>query len=248
MWIGLCASPVIMKTILRKARMLLRFVNQNEVRFMSKKEKTKQRRQAYKNYPKRINSDRGFDIPKQLCLDTDVPGIFFGLPNKKEKNHYVGMPQGTDGNILVIGGNGSGKSSGIIKPTLSTWNGAICATDIKGELSEQYERLSAQALQKGVIMRPSIVFDPTQANGMSYDPFWWILQDDPANLCTNIMDIAYTIIPKLPNDIQPFWGESEQSVFAAALCYYFNLGLSFNECLFNLASDAMSYDCRCLQR
>lgn len=207
---------------------------------MSNKHKMKERRSAYKNLPKQIDPNRGFGIPEQLHLKAEDAGVFFGHADELGQAHYIGMPQGADGNILLIGGNGSGKSSGIIKPTLSTWRGAICATDIKGELSEHYKRLYEYAAQNGYEMRPAIVFDPSQVTGLGYDPFWWISQDDPANLYTNIMDMACTIIPELPNDNQPFWIQSEQSVLAAALLYYFDLGLSFSECLCALLSNTLS--------
>lgn len=210
---------------------------------MSKEDKAKQRRDAYKDFSNYITPNRGFSIPWQLRLNVKEAGVFFGCADKSDQIHYVGMPQGADGNIIIIGGNGSGKSSGIIKPTLSTWNGAICATDIKGELSTQYERFAEQALQSGSAVRPAIIFDPAQVGSIGYDPFWWISQDDSANLYSNITDMAQTIIPKLPNDIQPFWVESEQSAFAAALCYYSKLGLSFDECLCNLLSISLSTFC-----
>lgn len=205
---------------------------------MSKKDKPTKGEKKYKKYPDRFDSNRGFHVPDQLNLPVGRTGVFFGASNAVR--HYVGMPQGADGNILVIGGNGSGKSSGIIKPTLSTWRGAICATDIKGELSEHYKRLYEYAAQNGSEMRPAIVFDPSQVTSLGYDPFWWISQDDPANLYTNIMDMACTIIPELPNDNQPFWIQSEQSVLAAALLYYFDLELSFSECLCALLSTTLS--------
>lgn len=207
---------------------------------MSKKDNKKQRRTAYKNLTQTIDPNRGFCVPEQLRLNMEDSGVFFGYADELEENRYIGMPQGADGNILVIGGNGSGKSSGIIKPTLSTWRGAICATDIKGELSEHYKRLSECAAQNGSEVRPAIVFDPSKVDSLGYDPFWWIFQDDPANLYTNIMDMAYTIIPELPNDNQPFWVQSEQSVLAAALLYYFGLGLSFSGCLCALLNGTLS--------
>lgn len=105
------------------------------------------KRMDYKNFCDRIVPDRGFLVPNQLYLKKKEPGVFFGYADESEHDMYVGMPQGTDGNIIIIGGNGSGKSSGIIKPTLETWQGAICATDIKGELTEHYKRMYECALQ-----------------------------------------------------------------------------------------------------
>lgn len=146
------------------------------------------------------------------------------------------MPEGSDGNIIVVGGNGSGKSRYIAMPTLSTWHSAICATDIKGELSNHY----AQLFRQGCVTRPYIIFDPTEPGSPSYDPFWWLLSDDESNLVSNIWDIVRSIIPLSPEDKQPFWAETEQGVFAAALLYYFQCGLSFSESVSMIVSESIS--------
>ena len=198
----------------------------------------------YKNFCDRIVPDRGFQVPNQLYLKKKEPGVFFGYADESEHDMYVGMPQGTDGNIIIIGGNGSGKSSGIIKPTLETWQGAICATDIKGELTEHYKRMYECALQNEIEMRPFIVFDPMEPEGLSYDPFWWISQDDTANLTANIMDVVCTIIPESPRDNQPFWIQSEQAALAAGLLYYYRLGLSFSESVCELLSIGLPALCK----
>lgn len=100
-------------------------------------------------------SDRGYianRVPRALIRSArDDPSVFFGDFGQVKDGCYVGMPQGEDGNIMVIGGNGSGKSSGIAKPTLCTWSGAICATDIKGELSAYYADLSRKLLRHGIV-------------------------------------------------------------------------------------------------
>lgn len=201
---------------------------------MSKKSKSSQKKSIYKQFAKHINPSRELDIPEQLYLDSAESGIFFGYSTAQGNDQYIGMPQGTDGNILVIGGNGSGKSSGIVKPTLQTWHGAICATDIKGELSEHYAELSRLAAQRGLKMRPYIIFDPTQENGPRYDPFWWLSQNGEINLADNIMDVVRTIVPDIPNDNQPFWLNAERAVLASALHYYFRSGLDFSEAICSL--------------
>ena len=187
----------------------------------------KKLKKEFKKFSQRIDSNRGFRLPGQLCLGLEESGMYFGVANGREQEYYIGMPQGADGNILIVGGSGSGKSTGIIEPTLKTWRGAICATDIKGELSRYYE----EARKRNEEMRPYIVFDPTQVDGLSYDPFWWVLQDDADNRVANVMDIVRTIIPSLPNENQPFWRESEQAILAAGLLYYYECGLSFSQSL-----------------
>ena len=144
--------------------------------------------------------------PPTLLSMCDNPGFFLGLPSGPGSGSYVGIPQKTEDHILVLGGSGSGKSSGIAKPTLKTWDGAICATDVKGELSEYYEKLYLA----GHVFRPYTIFDPMDVEGPSYDPFWWPSKDRPENLYNNIREIAFAIIPTILGDKDPFWTQSEQ--------------------------------------
>lgn len=170
-----------------------------------------------------------------LRLEPDSrPGVFFGRAPATDDS--IGMPQGADGNLMVVGGNGSGKSRGIAMPTLITWNSAIIATDIKGELSAKY----AQFLRSGKVTRPYIVFDPTRTDGPSYDPFWWLQNDSEINEIENVWEIVRAIMPLSPEDKQPFWVETEQALFAAALLECFHRGLSFGECICLIVSQPVS--------
>ena len=162
------------------------------------------------------------------------------MPSGPGRDRYIGVPQGSEERIIVVGGSGSGNSSGIAKPTLKTWDGAICATDVKGELSEFYKKL----YRKGLVTRPPIIFDPMQAESPSYDPFDWLLRDDKTHLISNILDIVRTIHPVLPSDIQPYWARSEQGVFAAALLYYLKCGLSFSETIIAIMDRPVSTLCK----
>lgn len=178
--------------------------------------------------------------PPMILSMQDSPGFLLGMPSGPGRDNYVGIPQGTEGNIMVVGGNGSSKSAGVAKPTLRTWRGAICATDIKGELVDFYEEL----YQSGLVTRPMIVFDPMQIDGPSYDPFDWLLQDDEAHLVSNIWEISLAIFPDLPDDNQPFWRETERGVFAAALIHYFKCGLSFSETIAAIMTHPVSTLCK----
>ena len=153
------------------------------------------------------------------------PGIFLGGYGQYDSGTFIGIPQGADGNLLVAGGTGSGKSTGIAKPTLATWTGTIFAIDVKGELSAECARL----YKKGLVQRPYLVFDPSDADTPSFDPFSWLEQDGETNLISNVLDLAYAIIPTPPSEPEPFWTQAEQQTLAAALLYYYLLGLSFSE-------------------
>lgn len=186
------------------------------------------------------SSERDEDnVPEQMLLDIGRnSGFVFGMKRKYGLDKYVGMLQGAEGNTLVIGGNGSGKSASIGKPTLRAWQGAMCVTDIKGELSAYYSEL----FEQGLVTRPFIVFDPMQPDGIGYDPFYWLLQDDDTNLVSNIWQIALAIIPTPHNDNQPFWVETEQAILAAALLYYFQLekGMGFSQAIVSIMISTVS--------
>ena len=191
--------------------------------------------------PWQVQEGTGDTVPGPLILSMrDSPGFFLGLPSGPGVGSYIGIPQDTEGNTAVVGGNGSGKSAGIAKPTLRTWKDAICATDIKGELSDFY----AELYRQGLVTRPYIAFDPTQIDGPSYDPFWLLAHDSTDNLFNNIKEIAMALVPVLPDDKQPFWAETEQGVLAAALLYYFELGLSFSESITTIMAQPVSILCK----
>lgn len=78
-------------------------------------------------------------------------GFFLGLPGEPGGNNYIGIPQGTEGNIVVIGGNGSGKSAGIAKPTLRTWQSAICLYAQRGRGRYAYVPKSGTSMATPVV-------------------------------------------------------------------------------------------------
>ena len=52
----------------------------------------------------------GRNIPDDMILDVEDPGVSLGLDTGNGKGYYVGKRSTDDGNILVVGINGSGKS------------------------------------------------------------------------------------------------------------------------------------------
>lgn len=55
--------------------------------------------------------------------------VFFGTDCE---GYPIGKPDNLDGNVIVFGGSGAGKTTGIAIPTLHTWKGSIFAIDTKG--------------------------------------------------------------------------------------------------------------------
>ena len=185
--------------------------------------------------------NRWTPIPSNLLINrcSDTGGITFALPNNQTPLffvHRVGIPQGAEGHIVIIGGSGSGKSSGIAAPTMESYKGPMVVTDIKGELSKIYSRLYA----KGTATRPFIIFDPTDPEGPCYDPFVFLRNDDRRNLEANLEDIVKVILPDIPGSIDKYWRESAQSLLYSALRYYYCLGLSFIEAVIEISSTSTS--------
>lgn len=109
----------------------------------------------------------GRNVPDSMILDADVAedsGVFQGIETGCGKGYFVGKRSGTDGNILTVGINGSGKSHVLVKSTLRTWRDPFVVLDMKGELSEHYKLLQ----RKGFVRRPYITFDPTNG-GVHYN-------------------------------------------------------------------------------
>lgn len=77
-------------------------------------------------------------------------GAYMGLASRYGNGSYVGKNSKYDGNILLIGINGSGKSQILVKSSLETWHDTAIVLDIKGELSEHMVSLE----RKGLITRP----------------------------------------------------------------------------------------------
>jgi len=169
----------------------------------------------------------GNTVPRNMmkAIRQDA-GVFFGI--RKFKNvpgtQYIGKPCGIDGHVLVVGGAGSGKSSCIAIPTLTSWGGTIFAIDIKGELTEKWNELPEPK-------RPAKIFNLTKDQGIfaSYDPFYFLrLDSEKDNLVQNAREIAQAIIPMPPNVTEPFWIQSAQHILTAALLHGSGIGASFN--------------------
>lgn len=173
----------------------------------------------------------------------DDSSVFFGGLNQFREGYYVGMAEGEDGNIIAIGANGSGKTTEIIMPTMWTWKGPMCVTDVKGELSTYYQDL----FQKGIVKRPYITFDVTEENCRKYDPFQELRTGDPNDVLRGIREIVSAIHPAVPNESQPFWAESERAVLTAGLLHYYNKVLSFIEAVGQIASKTLSELCEELE-
>lgn len=157
----------------------------------------------------------GYNIPAALIFNPRRESAF--LFGKTLSGDFVGKRQGDDGHIAIIGGSGSGKTTGLAIPTTLTWHGSIFSFDFKGDLIKWAKR-----------RKPKILYMLRgQENHYWYDPFYFLRKDDEDNLIQNARELAHAIIPMPHNVSEPFWVESARDVLTGAIVYYFNLGKTF---------------------
>lgn len=144
---------------------------------------------------------------------SEPSGAVFG----RNKGKWVCKPEEMDGHILVCGGPGSGKSAAVAIPTLLSWQSAIFAIDIKGELHQKTKQ-----------KRPnSKVFSLTRADSYGYNPFY--LVDNNKNLVQQIKDIAVALIPIPPEEKNPFWKQNAQNYLCGCLLWAYKRDIPFVE-------------------
>lgn len=167
----------------------------------------------------------GNAIPDWMRLDLRHDGGFhFGLGSGAGSS-YIGKPQDTDGHILVIGGPGSGKTRGIVIPTIYTWQGHAVVFNIKtkGNLLENCRKASRCTDKK------LIIFSPAQKGGLGYDPFAFLKSDDPDNLSRNAKDLALALLPLSKSARDIVWTKAAQNLLTAAIIHFYCLGATFSE-------------------
>ncbi|MBE4704432.1 VirD4-like conjugal transfer protein, CD1115 family [Spiroplasma platyhelix] len=145
----------------------------------------------------------------------------FVVNSKKEKNTLFHNIR-TNTHSLVIGGTGSGKTQGLVLPTIncnakSEIKPSMVITDVKGELYKcQARRLQKQGYSVKVLnlrnIRESITWNPLQA---IYDQFKTMLLSHrkqtklhlKVQIQSDIQDLTKTLFAS-KNQIDSFWNES----------------------------------------
>lgn len=165
----------------------------------------------------------GQNIPEKMTQEVENSGFYMGLETKCGKGYYVGKKSEDDGNVLIIGINGSGKSHYLAKSIIETWHDPFVVLDCKGELWQRYRFLQRQ----GRTTRPFILFDPINED-IHYDPFA-ILREDSIHFVENVREIVYALIPKPPSDTNNYWNNMARDLLSAIIIYGFSIGLDFIE-------------------
>jgi len=162
--------------------------------------------------------------PKEL-LSFKPQGFIFGEYRRfLRKPQYFTKSEQTDGHILIVGGPGSGKSSGLAIPSLLAWRSSIFAIDIKGELS------AATAHKPG----KRKVFNPMVPDAWGCDPYDWLRDsDNPAQEST---DIVQSILPVPPDIKDPHWIDSARNMLMGFMLHYCHEGVPFIETMIHIVS------------
>lgn len=184
----------------------------------------------------------GQGIPEELLLDIEDSGLYLGLEKENGKGYYVGKKSDSDGNVLVCGINGCGKSHICAKSMVETWRDPFVVLDCKGELLEHYMFLH----RNHKMQRKYLVFDPL--NGCAcYDPFAMLKKDDRF-FEENVCEIAYALIPPLLDNPNSYWDDMARSLLTATIVYGFSMGLDFIETMLIAVKYSTSKLCRLINQ
>ena len=189
-----------LRNIIRKAKPDFSFINMLLGMRRNRRNRPRKRKEVSETYE---NIDKSY-----IGLEN---GVVFG----KMRTNYLVMPQNTEGHIMVVGGQGSGKSSSIAIPTLLNYNSSIFAIDIKGELSEIRKRYN-----KGTIK----VFEPLNKYSPHYDPYLVLKDGDKIQGAREIVNSIITIPPE---EKDPYWKQSAQNLMTACILHYEDEGKDF---------------------
>lgn len=154
-------------------------------------------------------------VPKHLYAGT-TPMFFFG----KSGQHYIGRKEEGEGHIVCFGGSGLGKSACIAIPSLYTWDGALLAIDIKGELSEN-----------APYRHNNYVLDPFDSSSYGYNPFEVLDNYTDEDIVHGIQDIVYAILPGNPkSDVNTdYWANNARSYLSGMYLWAYKRNKSFTE-------------------
>lgn len=152
--------------------------------------------QAKKNQYQTFGKARFSYVEEVIKTGLKGAGIVFGKMGKK----LITKPPEVEGHTLIVGGTGTGKSRGVVIPTLLIWEGSALVMDIKGELSNI---TSQRRKEFGKVY----IFNP-EGEGDCYDPI------KPCTTVDQAQDLARTLIP-IPEKGEPFWAQSAQAILSA---------------------------------
>lgn len=148
-------------------------------------------------------------------------GEEYSVLSKKEgmilaEKHYLPViptpPQAKNGNILVIGGSGSGKSASFAIPNALQMLGSYIFTDPKGEL---YDRTAGIYKKYGYDVHVINLADPKYSDG--YNPLAHIRGTTDVDIIAKIISKKDEVGGKKGSD--PFWDQTSEALLKALMYY-----------------------------
>lgn len=121
-------------------------------------------------------------------------------------------PQAKNGNILVIGGSGSGKSASFAIPNALQMLGSYIFTDPKGEL---YDRTAGIFKKHGYEVHVINLADPKYSDG--YNPLSHIRGTTDVDIIAKIISKKDEVGGKKGSD--PFWDQTSEALLKALMYY-----------------------------
>lgn len=180
--------------------------------------------------------------PEEIFLDLYDSGVHFGHDFLENHSGYLGKPAEDDGHILIVGGPGCHKTTGIILPTILTWRGTFVAIDIKGDISDFCLR------HQNEIAYPTKILDFANLdNTLRYDPFLRLREAEESELISYSRELALSMIP-MPSDIrEPFWILGAQNILTAIIIYAVGKGLDFCEMIEMILATSVEQICKAIE-
>ena len=158
------------------------------------------------------------EIKREFGMSADFSGIREKI-FAKHKGKFVGLrPQyGVNEHLMIIGGSGSGKTSGVTKPFImkAMQNGeSIIITDPKSELYETFAEIAST--RYGYTVKAVNLIDVSHSDGFNILEG---LRDENAE----VDKIVQTIIRNTENGVKPsgdaFWRNAETSLLKTLIYY-----------------------------
>lgn len=182
----------------------------------------------------RFSQGRKIDENLQLRLHEES-GVFFG-PGECP-GEYIGKPLGKDGHICVFGESGRGKTEGIVKPTMITYQkGSKIIFDFKDHLYEHYTTTKNGKKRKCRVFWPDA--EDIDAS-CRYDPFGSMRRKGEDNIVEEAFALARALILPSENAREPIWQEAAVNFLTGVIIYYYHLEMSFAETLVAVMMDSV---------
>lgn len=134
-------------------------------------------------------------------------------------------------NVMVIGGAGSGKTRGYVKPNLAQLYSSYVITESKGLLPHETGNLFVQEESEGYRIK---IFDlVNRENCDFFNPFAYIKKED--NILMVVDNFLKNTDGRIKKSGDPFWEKAEKALYCAIFGYLLEVG-SVSEQTFEMVS------------